>query len=287
VPLSKGSTTLNGYSGSRSLARIAWFYIGMKYLTLLSLLIISTLCQADDFEDFKSASTVIVSRLQAKGIHRVGDFDIDQLAIQISATRWSYLPVGFMAGSGEERSTSIYLKAKPQVVVSANGLQNANKSMYPLLALHECLGANGYPDENYQLALSLDALASPPISARPIYEKLIQNSTVRNLKDKTYQIKAGGTSVGGGGDDTALEFKARLLQMAPTAAEQILSLDVEPSWDTDDMMKPPVISQVSGHTRIVISSVTWFYYSQMGSSGENFKTAMVRETLKQLNIETP
>ncbi len=174
-----------------------------------------------------------------------------------------------------------------------------DKSIFPVVALHEALCANGYDDERAQISLSLHMLSKGPSAGEDYFRAQLEKAVTGLTKNKEYKVLAdGGTSVGSGGDGTAIEFKARLLQLAldlPAIAknevllhdtlERIMSADIEPSWEHN--VELAVKFERQGSTfRIVIPSVHWFLFNVMRENGESKKYELVFATLEKIVVDT-
>jgi hypothetical protein len=260
----------------------------MKSLFSLLILIVPLVSRAQSFSEFKGESRSIVQKLRSQGIKQVGNIDLDVLDKQISETKWGSVKDKFLVGSGEERSTSIYLVEQRAVIVNELALQTIDRSIYPQASLHEVLGANGYDDEKSKISLSLDQIAKDP-SKKALFEKRLEKS-INGLKtNKIYQNKSGGTSVGGGGDGTAIEFKKILLEIAlenlsensDQILDAVLDSDIEPNWNRDQFYDLK-IQKFETSYRIDIPSILWVTLSANKLNGAERKADLVRAVYKQL-----
>lgn len=243
---------------------------------------------AQSFPEFKSESRTIVQKLRSQGIQQVGNINLEVLDKKISETKWASVKDKFLIGSGEDRSTSVYLVEQKAVIVNELALQTIDRSIYPQASLHEALGANGYDDEKSQISLSLDQIAKDP-SKKALFEKRLEKS-IRGLKDnKIYQNKSGGMSVGGGGDGTAIEFKKILLDIAMEDSSEnsnqildaVLDSDIEPNWNRDQFYDLKIQKLETGY-RIDIPSILWVTFSADKLNGMKHKVDLVRAVYNQI-----
>jgi hypothetical protein len=264
----------------------------MKYALALTLLFTSVLAHADEFGDFATSSLTIVETLRSQGVHNIGSLNLDELSQKIATTKWSPVNDKYLLGSGTDRGTSIYLVDQDKVFVNTLALKNLPADVFPQAALHEALGANGYEDENSQASLALDQLSKSPKAGRRFFEKQVENlkPTVKENKIYKTQSSAGGTSVGGGGDGTTIEFKRRLLQDVVDAfanspntdenklnaiLDQVLNMDVEPNWDFTRQTPPQIEKSPQGGLKLTIPSIYWVTYKSARETGENSKRQML------------
>ena len=244
---------------------------------------------------------MIVQKLQAQGVRKVGDFDVEQLAQQISSTKWQVVQGKFLIGSGKDRVTSIYLPESQQVIVNDLALQFIEPATVPLAALHEALGAHGYEDENYQLSLSLQQLSLGRRHGADVFQNVLKESSSRKLQNKVYLSADGGTSVGGGGDGTALEFKSLLLETMLKALnssqpsdlfnQKVLQLVLNAEVESDWVFKgnSPSAAQIdftseNGRTVIRIPSVMWVMMSKTPEA-DLWKQTLVISALEKILAE--
>lgn len=194
----------------------------MKSLTLLMILIVCNISVAfavtgTPNEIFRPLSKDHVEKVLARGIKKIGKLDLKKLSKELDKVEWRTFDLGFLAGSGGVRTTSIYLVEKKMVVINILALNNlVGKPVHiNSLALHEAMGALGYEDENYDLSSAISFLATTHL------ENLVTLSYVKNIfsnftiskENRLYAAKSGGsTVVGGGGDAVIIELKQRLLK---------------------------------------------------------------------------
>lgn len=246
----------------------------MKVLCCFTLLMTSLLSRADSFSEFKAESRSIVQSLLRQGIKQVGNINLEVLDQQLSEIKWNSVKDKFLLGSVEQRSTSIYLTAEKTVIVNELSLELIDRDIYPQASLHEGFGALGYDDERSKLSLSFDQIAQDP-SKKSLFEKHLQDVSTGLKENRIYESRSGGTSVGGGGDGTAIEFKKILLDIAlrnfsegrAPHLEAILDSDIEPNWSAQSMYDLKVQKQEKGF-RIDIPSVLWVFYGKNQENGK-------------------
>lgn len=245
---------------------------------------------ASDFGAFKSSSIAIISTLQAQGINKVGDLDLNLLSQEISSTKWSSVKDKFLLGSGTSRTTSVYLVKEKHVIVNELSLNLMSQDTFPQASLHEVLGANGYDDEHYQISLSLYAISKNPKTSIKAFENNLKNLKPRRTDNTIYKSVDGGTSVGGGGDGTTIEFKTLLLdaliQDPELSSEQnvlaIVNAEVEPDW-TQSFQQPLKIGKSeTGIYTIVLPSFSWVLLARVPNQSESFKSHLVQTALKHI-----
>jgi len=259
----------------------------MKIFIYSLFFMIPILSWADTFSEFKNESHKIVQSLLEQGIKKVGKIDLEILDKQIATTNWQSVKDKFLLGSGEERSTSIYLVAQQTVIVNELALQLIDHSVYQQVSLHEALGANGYDDEKSKISLSLDQIAKDP-SKKNFFEGKLTELRTDLSSNKIYQDRSGGTSVGGGGDGTAIEFKMILLNIAlenqlegsDSTIDAILESNIEPNWSPQSIHDLRVQKQEKGF-RIDIPSVLWTLNKTNNKFKENFVRAVYNEVFKR------
>lgn len=248
---------------------------------------LTTLADSQDqaFIDYKASATKITDQLLAKGYQKIGPIDLAKLREEILATKWVAITDRFLLGSGEGRATGVYLTKERTTFTNLLALKLIVKEIYPQQSLHEVLGANGYEDENSQISLSMDQLANNPKANFAFFEKQIQAAKVGLTQNKVYASRGGsGTSVGGGGDGTCIEFRKRLLDAAEILNDEavltkILLLKIEPDWNHENTTLRWV--KQNKETILVIPSVSWMTYG-LYPDGELMKIDLVYSVLKEL-----
>ncbi|MBK7961066.1 MAG: hypothetical protein IPK04_07560 [Bdellovibrionales bacterium] len=178
--------------------------------------------------------------------------------------------------------------AAKTVIVNELSLKLIDRSIFPQTSLHEALCANGYDDERSKISLSLDQIAKDP-SRKYLFERVLQESITNLEGNRVYVSRSGGTSVGGGGDGTAIEFKKILLDIALENFSEgtaphintILDSDIEPNWSTQSIYDLKVQKQKDGF-RIEIPSVLWILFGKNQINGRDLKLAAVRAVYNQV-----
>ena len=260
----------------------------MKKLLFLLIFTLPLFSQAQSLADFKGESRTITQSLLSQGIKRIGNIDIEVLDRQISETKWESVHDKFLIGSGEGRATSIYVVEQKTVIVNELALKLIDRSVYPQVSLHEAFGAQGYDDEKSNVSLALEQIARNPKNI-VFFEKHLKNSVMGLKTNKVYQSKGGGTSVGGGGDGTAIEFKKILLDIAlqdssavsDNVIASILNSDIEPNWHVEQMHDLKVQAQGESF-RIDIPSVLWITYGFDQVHGPRHKVELARAVFNKL-----
>ena len=172
-------------------------------------------------EIFRPLSKHIVQKIVDSGTTQIGSVDLDKLLEDLDTVEWRTFDLGFLIGSSGERTTSIYYVEDRMVVVNWYALQNFTNSQVRLYgwALHEALGALGYPDDVYDLSIALSyvAAAAPAPRNTEVANRAIQ--VERNLSNvsvsttnRTFSTEGGSTIVGGGGDAALIDLKQRLIE---------------------------------------------------------------------------
>lgn len=157
----------------------------------------------------------------AHGTSKIGNLDLNDLLEKSKSIVWRVRTHGTMAGSGENRQTAEHLIEERQVTMSQDALRIIPWRSRPLVSLHETWGALGVEDESYQRTLGFfiyvylrKELQDPAKFPAGFLDQITaQFDTIQiRTQNPTYRLaRSGGTSVGGGGDGTALDFKLALL----------------------------------------------------------------------------
>lgn len=189
----------------------------MLVMTMLVLSISAHAVRGTPNEIFRPVSKHIVQQLVDLGVNTVGQLDTKKLLADLDTVEWRTFNLGFFAGSGGKRQTSIYLVEQRMVAVSTYALENLVGQPIPLWewALHEALGALGYPDENYELTTSLHFLVKSStldtIQRISLVEESFSAISIRTT-NQIYSSEGGTTIIGGGGDAPIITFKTQLLE---------------------------------------------------------------------------
>lgn len=195
-----------------------------RFLTIFMLCLLAALrakaetVRGTPNEIFRPLSKQIVQTVVDQGTTKVGKVDLVQLLAELDTVEWRTFDIGFLSGSGGKRETSIYLVQDRMVVVNMLALQNLVGQPVHInrWALHEALGALGYPDEVYDLTVSLTFMAGDvstmSFDARAKYTERSFSNARATTSERVYESNGGTTIVGGGGDAPIIEFKVRLLE---------------------------------------------------------------------------
>ena len=176
---------------------------------------------------FRPMAKRVVQRILDQGINRVGDVNMTDLLAKLDTVEWRTFDLGFLSGSGGQRHSSIYIVKDKMVVINMLALQSLVGTNVSLLcwALHESLGALGYPDDVYDMSTAMCFISeggSPasvtqtdfemPAAARVDYvSRPLRNFEILKT-DRVYGREGGTTIIGGGGDAALIEVKRRLLR---------------------------------------------------------------------------
>lgn len=213
------------------------------------------------------------------GTSTIGRLDLRELLSKSKSIVWRVRSHGTLNGSGENRQTAEHLIEERQVTVSQENLRIIPWRTRPLVSLHETWGALGIEDEAYQRTLGLfiyvylkDELLDPRKFPRGFRNAIAaQFDTIEmRTQNPVYQLARGGTSVGSGGDGTALDFKIVLLLFGHPITQifpeqftgnsldlliKILKARIEINSDTT--VASPTFESVSGRIVIRIPGERW------------------------------
>jgi hypothetical protein len=184
----------------------------LKVLFLTGVLSLGAFARAG--EDLGQKWRPAIETLIGQGVTQIGDFDLREFQEKAHKIRWatfsgtSDLNLDLV---GNRRSA--FFKTKTMEVRVSDHLPTGLKESLPLLELHEALGATGYNDQNYSLSTALQFLSQLPKDSRRnqiIYsydKEIFGNAHMNSSGDQ-----GSGTSVGGGGDLTAIAVKYAVLK---------------------------------------------------------------------------
>lgn len=168
-------------------------------------------------ELFRPMARKHVEMVLEKGINKIQNLNLKKLLVEIDEVEWRTFDLGFLGGSGGNRMSSIYMVESKMVVINMYTLQNMVGKPVPVYswALHESLGALGYPDENYELSSSISMIANS--AAEEINDHLASLDpnflmVARATSNRHYSGDGGSTVVGGGGDMALIELKQQILK---------------------------------------------------------------------------
>lgn len=209
------------------------FLLAFFLLIFGSSLSAETILQGSTNDVFRTLSKKHIDKLLSFNINRVGKLNLVTLSKELDEVEWKTFDLGFLIGSGGNRTTSIYFVETKTVVLntmSLSELQNKPVSLFSW-TLHEGMGALGYQDENYELSSSIAFLAENTsledlnAAKEGLESNFTQDKIIRAKENRTYKMASGsGTVVGGGGNAIALELKKKLMQrlMAKTKNKKAL-----------------------------------------------------------------
>jgi hypothetical protein len=256
----------------------------MRFQVFFTILLSTQIALSAGFEDFKKSSTTILESLRSQGMSQAGNLDLEKVIEKTHATKWQPFQQGFFGGSGKHRTTAIYLVEENTILVSEMALKILSPDVYPLAALHEALGAQGYADENYELTLSLDQLSKVTPNQRALFERRLKNLTPTVNHNKVYKHQDGGTSVGGGGDGFGIELKSIVLSEAlrqnfsEDTLDIIFATELEINWDSQ---APQVTASKKADSWLIeISGFYWFMLNAAKNTDQ--KNAVAQQVLSIL-----
>lgn len=186
-----------------------------------------------------SRAAEIPRALIAKGVTRVGDFDLEKFVRDSDRIEWRrFDPKNPPPRLTEGRRSAYYLTDRHKVYVSE--AVPAKSAQRPVLELHEALGALGYNDKHYSVSTSLEMLRE---TKDPKSRDTLSKELGKSIFDgKNLSSEGSGSSVGGGGDLVALEVKQavmrELLKAKPrvsiTLLEAFALISFEPLYNPDE-----------------------------------------------------
>ena len=172
---------------------------------LLSLFIVAESSYAQ--QAIGTHASVVLNDLAKLGVQKVGELDLSMLQKEADEVRWeasSFQPPSKVAGS---RRSAFYIPAEKKVIVTITGTQASVENL-ELLELHETLGVLGYRDHTYAQSSALNILRKA--SSSFLRQKLV-DTYGKTIFNKENLKAAGGSSVGGGGDLTAIIIKNKVI----------------------------------------------------------------------------
>ncbi len=187
-----------------------WSCYSLIKLSLLSFIVASTSYAK---VEVGIHATVVLNDLAKLGIKKVGELDLAQLQKDADEVQWEfsvYRPPQEVAGS---RRSAFYVPDERKVIVSITGSPVSAESL-ELLELHETLGVLGYRDHTYAQSSALNILRKAPSSS---LRKNLVDTYGKTIFSKENLMVAGGSSVGGGGDITAIIIKNRVIDEVMTS----------------------------------------------------------------------
>ncbi|MBI3534713.1 MAG: hypothetical protein HY072_04425 [Deltaproteobacteria bacterium] len=118
----------------------------IKFIFLISILFVD-FAKAESLsqdEQLELAKTIPLSLIK-EGKTLIGKIDLNRLIKEIDQVKFETFSQGFVAGSGKQRGSAIYIIKTHRVVFNALSLQSelTNEAILPLVFLHESLGAWG------------------------------------------------------------------------------------------------------------------------------------------------
>lgn len=156
-----------------------------------------------------SGAETIINDLLKKGIYTIGDMDLRNLKSKLRDLKWEYTTQPPVEEIAWGRRSAYYLKNEKQIWITQQLEQTVDSETLGPLELHEALGALGYRDHNYAQTSSMIILNRV---TDEIQRKHLVESFGKRVFDKAnLKVAGGGSSVGGGGDLSALLLKLAVL----------------------------------------------------------------------------
>jgi hypothetical protein len=197
-----------------------------------------------ELEIIQSYAFSIIEDLLKQNIDQVGNLSLKKLRDELGTIHWraiqnSYIaPQGRIAGfryNVEDRSVDFQVDTLNELLIRIDG-----KRTLDMILLHECLGALGYKDEDYEISALLSALNLLNIneiqevktSLKPFVFDLYKNARspngpLRLHLDKNSQNilkKGGSTTGGGGGDPLMMRLKTLMIKLMLDQKEDLNAL---------------------------------------------------------------
>lgn len=136
-------------------------------------------------ELFQRAAVMVLSEfIDRHHITNANGINLINLRNQIlSQVSWTILKgMKISAGANGTRSTATYSVELKTVIVDLHEWNNASPWSRPLIALHEALGALGYPDDDYEISLALNiSLSMLPENSERIREQWVSAAIENEL----------------------------------------------------------------------------------------------------------
>jgi len=160
-----------------------------------------------------------IDSLAAIGFSRVGEVDLARFRSQAARTEFREIPLDpyLRPASTDERTGATYVFDRGEVAVNSHERSGWNEALYSLLALHEVLGANGYPDFQYEITSLFYALRVTEPATRAALTDPSSGIALRATRSAFHPETArflrggGGDGVLGGGDADGLALKLALI----------------------------------------------------------------------------
>lgn len=231
-----------------------------------------------------SSWPLVLDRVQARGLQKIGDFAIADFRRQAANVRWhenGELPPEEITGN---RRSAFYRANSKDVYVTARR-KDFSADEWAQLELHEVMGASGLMDDDYSLSTSLMMIATLPDG--PPYRALVKELANGVFRKRRF---AGGSSVSGGGDINALIVKravfARLqadpTQLGPDLLEEFPSVRFEPLYVKEATIAMRFTLSKTG------SFITIFVPMNRWGDPNSHRAAMVEEiSMRLLEIFPP
>lgn len=165
-----------------------------------------------------------LSEIENFGLKKVASIDVPDLVEKVKTVRIFVNRTTSPLIGSQTRRGSVYLSRERAVILNLVSFEDVAPSDLQgssIMVLHEFMGALGFPDQNYEVSLTLYFASHlhhmPSIRAKfPVLEDALREHLKRSRPlDENIRFKlAGGVSgVGGGGEPTPVEVKMQLLLM--------------------------------------------------------------------------
>lgn len=155
----------------------------------------------------------LVNSLKAKGVERIGSFNLSQFAERAAAVPFHPIgsaPPSLMAG---DRGSAFYMTRKPPGIYILSSLSNVDPDLLAQLELHELMGALGESDADTAKSTALAVINRTESAAeRAALIEQFARTLFKSKRKNNALMVAGGFSVGGGGDIDLIHLKNQVFE---------------------------------------------------------------------------
>ncbi len=151
----------------------------------------------------------------------MGQLNLAQLRDSIEHIDWQEQKIGLLNEAGQGRSTAKFNLDRRQVVCSREDVEASPLETVHIIAAHEVLGANKIIDDRYDGSVAITIKSMPrsnlrnplvlPPGAFELMDEHLKKLKVREKNPEYFDKFKGGTTAGGGGDNTGVFFKLMTL----------------------------------------------------------------------------